>query len=453
MRATSEVREGRARELPRRLDVGLVVLLFYSLSCPALAAWERRPPAAELLKAPRILMGKVEALRYRGTDILPLWGPMEVEVHDASVVTRQVMRGENPGKAFLIKGLAVPTDPETFIGRQTLQRGSIYVFFLSSGDAANELLPIDPDEFAIETVEVPEDRKRDPPREALRRVAKFNIDHAGHPGMERWFDLLAQLYDREEDLEFLLRKTEDARPHVCGNALAVLCERNPDLPSLYAKAMRYVEVSASIGDLWSYRRRISQSLPQVVGEDKLTREVLEEWLSSDVAELQEVALGMVGDKRLTNEIVSLMRRTKNRNTQYDCIRALSAMWAKQGPGYREFMAKPDHYVNQWAVSSWPLAETGGDLPRVKGRGGVLGPRTGEPLPLVDPEDSGDTDSGTDSGDTDGIPGTATHFLAFHAPIAVAEASYARTAAQSKARNQWLSPESGIHMSIQLRSEP
>lgn len=327
---------------------------------------ETLPRAKKLLGAPTILVGHVEALHHTGREVLRP-NSIPVNVFNASISVRYIIRGDEHGEGIVVRRLLKAVNPFTSIDRQELRQGKYYVFFLSAGTDAGEFAPFHPGFFALDTVEQAGLKQEDEaPMEALRRIAKLSIENVARAqvgmrlaaveyttlvAMDKWFDVLAVLYDREKDLEFLLRMTEDASPYAPGNALALLCERDPEHPSLYAKAMIYVKDTSGTGNLGSYHRSISKSLPAVVGEEKLTRDELKKWLSIEVRNLQEVALAIVKERRdrsMSDAVVRLMRRAKNRRIQYNCIRALCAMWGKRGPGYRTFVANRDQYINEFA---------------------------------------------------------------------------------------------------------
>lgn len=348
-----------------------LVMIFMIAACfgisPSAVFCQEQVAAKELLRAPTIVVGKVEALSYEGKDTLERGAPIEVEVFHVSIIVQKVLKGEDAGKAVVLKHLLRPSNPNTYIGRQFLEVDKIYIFFLSPTIAQDEFEPINPSEFALEIDSLPKEYKKgESAVQQLRGIAKANIDSARESLAERWFGFLGELYDAKEDFRFCMDRTSDPRLRIRGSALAVLCEHSPAAPLLYSKSMKFVKETSEMEELWSWRRRISKCLPGTLGEKDLTTEKLKEWIESDVRELQEVALGIVMEKRdasLVDEIVGLMVRTRNRDIQYDCVKALSAVSDRRGPSYREFMKTPGKYVDEW--KKLKTVDEGGSEPEDK----------------------------------------------------------------------------------------
>ena len=353
----------------RRLFTITLAVLAISATASAFECWLGPDPEAgelkTLLEAPAVFVGQVEVLHHRGKEILRLAGPTQVEVLDASITIRQVIRGKNPGKAILVRRLLKASNPhnDTVVRRQIPQARKTYLFFLSPGKADNEFDPINPTEFAFETGELPTyEAKHDSTEDTLRRLAKKNIDSAREGLAARWFGILSEVYEEKEDLQFLLDKARDPRPYIQGNALAVLCEHSPNHPSLYTKAVRFVKNSSKVGNLFSFRRRISKCLPRVLGHDRVTKQVLLDWMSSGVPELSRVGFGIAEtrrDRTMADGVVKLMLATKDRMLQYSCIRALSATWRdnRRLPAVPTFLESPDNYVRKWSVEPGNFGDT------------------------------------------------------------------------------------------------
>lgn len=354
----------------RFIGIMTSAVLLVSATASAFDFWlGPNPPAQDLrglLEAPTILVGEVEALRHRGTTTLQLEGPVEVEVEvlDASITIRQVIRGRDPGKAILVRRLLKASNPynDTVVQRQIPQARKTYLFFLSPSERDNEFDPVNPTEFAVEVVVLPAYEARGASTEnILRRLAKKNVNSTNEWLTARWFGILGEVYSEKEDLQFLLHKAGDPRPHIQGNALAVLCERSPGHPSLYSRAMRFLTGTRQPG-MSQLFRRVSKSLPQVVGEDKLTKRVLLDWMSSGVYELSRVGFGIAESRRdrsMAGDIVELMLATKDRKLQYSCIRALAATWRddRKLPAIRTFMENADYHVKRWSMKPGGADET------------------------------------------------------------------------------------------------
>jgi hypothetical protein len=128
-----------------------------------------------------------------------------------------------------------------------------------------------------------------------------------------------------------------------------LCERLPVTDSLYFKAIELLkQTPPEEGGL--YRERIARALLRTIPEKKLTPARIKEWLVSDVRELQRRALDAAiinPDRGLIREITQAMARAKDRDIQYECIRALSSMLSTNGPGHKSFMEDPDRFVREF----------------------------------------------------------------------------------------------------------
>lgn len=310
-----------------------------------------RTHSADLIRAPLIVVGKIETLAPERVDILSGEAPIRVTILRSSIVVQDVLKGASPGSVISLGGLVKPVNPNTYLRRQLVDVDRLYVFFLFPEDAQDLFHPIDPTEFAIEIEHLPTSQPEGmSTRERLRSIAKLNIDSAGESVAERWFEFLGEQFDSALDSRFCLDRTDDPRMRIRGSALAVLCEQNPGAPSLYPKALGFLRETSTVEDLWPWRRRISQSVAATLGEPGVTADRIREWLESDVRELQEVALRIVSETReasVSGDIVSLLIRTENRHIQYDCIKALSRIRDRIGPSYKEFMEAPNRILDEW----------------------------------------------------------------------------------------------------------
>ena len=317
----------------------------------AVAGFIQEVRGVELLEAPSIIVGRVTTVSQTGRAVIYRGGRIEVDQFAATVSVQRVVRGPNASPTFALENLAKPRNPNTHLARQFVEVDRVYVFFLVPGERQGVFRGVNATEFALEVESLPDDQKEARlPIDQLRRIAKVNIGTAREGLAARWFAFLGGQYRSDEDFQFCMGKLEDTRLRVRGSALCILCEREPTAPLLYSRCMSFLDEVSDIEGLWKWRRRISKCLPRTLGDDGVTRDTLRKWLGGRVRELQEVAVERVmktRDALMADAVVELMARTTNRQTQYDCIKALSAVRGSSGPSFKKFMEEPDEYVKQW----------------------------------------------------------------------------------------------------------
>jgi hypothetical protein len=309
--------------------------------------------------APIILVGKVESLTVLAKMFVrkhpDAYFPTEVEVSDAVISVAHRIKGELADKKITLKSLLKPVSMAEVVDYQALEVGKTYVFFLMPvREEKNDFFPYLNKEFAIPVRHLPDVAKGQEVTHFLRAIAKANLTKDDDSIAYRWLCFLADIYLPEQDFEIIKSIADDSRTNMRGAALTILCEFHPKYESLYEKALKYIKESTDNQGMGIFHFEISRSLPNIIGKENFTNETLREWLTARAFHLQRIGLEIIiqrQDKSFAKEVTVLLATSRNRDLQYECIRALSALTEKKLTPYSQFMAKPDETVKEWLSTS------------------------------------------------------------------------------------------------------
>ena len=292
------------------------------------------PAISDLLSAPVVLIGNAH-------DVSAV--PEQSPKISATIDVKTVLKGPLLQGRIQIDGLIKPTNPDDSLVIQTLIPDHIYVFFLEP-NVEGHFIGVNTHEFAIEIQHLPAAAIDGlEPEEALRSIGRENTQAS------KWCQLLVDLYDPARDRAYFLEKTADSNFVLRGYSVLALCAETDTNAVVYENAVRYLQTVAGLDDMWPLRRKIARSLKDVMMPRKLPGQILAQWLTNNVPELQEVALEVVRSRKdvtLASTVLTVMENSSDRTLQYECIKTLSAISGRSGPSYKTFMEDAESIMEQ-----------------------------------------------------------------------------------------------------------
>jgi hypothetical protein len=312
----------------------------------------------QLLKASVIVIGQIDGMTNVGNsvikDTIRRHGDIPANVLEIDVNLGQAIKGTLQTK-IKVGGLLMPVDIDSFgyvcdnqIPNPSPEKR--YVFFLSQGKNDSEYVPVSPKEFAVE-IEHGSSEKATSPLEALRAIAKANVDGSNYVLAVRWAEFLSGLHD---DFSYWTNKTHDPQILIRSTAYATLVQDFPQTPGLRSDLVKCLSdpvIPNDDSDVWMADYSFISSLSKLSAHDPLTGEEIRSLLGSGNRNVTEMALTLIRRKKdvsMAADVVHLMTTSKNRDVQYFCIQTLYRL--ADNPFcimQQTFLEHPDDYIKEW----------------------------------------------------------------------------------------------------------